>query len=151
MFSLAEALALLRLPGALDSETALVKRWLRDHGSNYQGFDFNVRVGRGNTPPANLPEPYRSQAIDASRRIVDVVAYLPTAVDLHEVKGRADPCSVGQLRAYSWLWNRDRPDMPVAGWGVICALLDDDMAFVLASEGVAAYAYPELVDVIRRT
>jgi len=151
MFTLPEALALLRLPGALDSETALVKRWLREHGSNYVGFDFNVRVGRGQAPPANLPEPWRSQAIDNSRRIVDVVAYDVHSVDFHEVKGRADPCAVGQLRAYTWLWNRDRPDLPVEGWGVICALLDDDMAFVLASEGIAAYAYPELVDVIRRT
>ena len=68
-----------------------------------------------------------------------------------EVKGRADPCAVGQIRAYTWLWNRDNPSQPVKGAGVICALLDDDMAFVLASEGVGSYAYPQLVDVIRRT
>lgn len=151
MFTRDEALALLRLPGALDSETALVKQWVADHGAPYRGFDFNVRVGHGVTPPANLPEPYRSQAVDVSKRIIDVVAYLPGGIDILEVKGRADPCSVGQIRAYTRLWNRDHPDLMVKDAGVICALLDDDMAFVLAAEGVGVYAYPQLVDRIRRT
>jgi hypothetical protein len=151
VFTPAEALALLRLPGALDSETALVKRWLRAFAAGFLGFDFNVRVGNGQAPPASLPEPYKSAAQEQSKRIIDVVGYRPNSIYLAEVKGRADPCSVGQIRAYTLLWNRERPDMPVRGSGVICALLDDDMAFVLASEGVDAFAYPELVDWIRRT
>lgn len=151
MFTRAEALALLRLPGALDSETALVKAWLRDHGGGYQGFDFNVRVGGNAYAFAGLDEPWRSQARALSSRLIDVVAYKGHSIDLLEVKGKADPCAIGQCRAYKWLWLRDHPELPVDTLGVIVALLDDEMAFVLAAEGIAFYTYPELVNVIRRT
>ncbi|MBZ5560167.1 MAG: hypothetical protein LAO77_23160 [Acidobacteriia bacterium] len=151
MYSLQEALALPRLPAALASETALVKAWLTDHGAKYRGFDFNVKVGHGVPLNANLPEPYLSMAIENSKRMIDVVAYWSVGIDLHEVKGRGDPCSVGQVRSYRYLWERDHPQVPVLAAGVICALLDEDMRFVLDSEGLSAFVYPQLVDVIRRT
>lgn len=151
MLSLDAALAMSALPGALASETALVKRWLTEHGAEYLGFDFNMRVGRGAGAFDNLPEPYRTMAIDNSKRIIDVVAYRDRAIDLLEVKGRADPCAVGQIRVYALLWGRDHPQFPILNVGLICAILDDDMRYALLLEEVTPFVYPDLVGVIRRT
>lgn len=151
MLTLDAALALPTLPGALASETALVQRWLREHGADYVGFDFNLRVGHGAGDFTNLEQPYRAMAIDNSKRIIDVVAYRDRSIDLLEVKGRADPCAVGQIRAYSTLWERDHPDMPVLNSGLICAILDDDIRYVLTIEQITPFVYPDLIGVIRRT
>ncbi len=144
MFTLAESLALLNLPGALASETMLVQAWLKEHGSNYRGFDYNVRVGDGSEPPANMPEPWRSQAIQNSRKIIDVVAYRDDGIGLFEAKGRIDPGSVGQVSTYTLLWERQHPDLPVREVGIIGAILDSDMLFVLNRGNIPYYVYPEL-------
>lgn len=151
MLTLDAALALKTLPGALASETALVQRWLSEHGADYVGFDFNYRVGHGAASFGTLEEPYRTLAIDNSKRIIDVVAYRYDAIDLLEVKGRADPCAVGQIRAYDLLWSRDQPNYPVRNVGLICAILDDDMRYVLSLEQITPFVYPDLTSVIRRT
>lgn len=151
MLTLDAALQLPRLPGALASETALVQRWLRERGAAYEGFDFNIKVGAGAQPADNLPEPWRSLRLEQSKRLIDVVAYHATGIDLLECKGKADPCAVGQIRVYSRFWNREHPNQPVTSTGLICAILDDDMAFALLFEGITAFVYPDLVGVIRRT
>lgn len=151
MLTLDAALALKMLPGALASETALVQRWLSEHGADYLGFDFNLRVGRGAAPFTALEEPYRTLAIDNSKRIIDVVAYRDRSIDILEVKGRADPCAVGQIRSYAILWGRDHPELPVLNVGVISAFLDDDMRYVLLLEQITPFVYADLTSVIRRT
>lgn len=151
MLTLDAALALKQLPGALASETALVQRWLTERGAEYQGFDFNLRVGRGVAPGANIPEPWRSAALEASRRIIDVVAYRADSIDLLEVKGRADPCAIGQIWAYSTLWDRDNPTTPVRNQGIVCAMLDDELRYVLTLAQISAFVYPDLIPLIRRT
>lgn len=151
MLTLDAALALKTLPGALASETALVQRWLREHGAGYVGFDFNLRVGHGAGTFESYPEPYRSMAIDNSKRIIDVVAYGDGWIDLLEVKGRADPAAVGQIRVYDLLWSRDNPSTPVRNSGLICAILDEDMHYALLLEQITPFVYPDLIGVIRRT
>lgn len=151
MFTLEAALALPKLPGALASETALVQRWLREQGAGYVGFDFNVGVGAGAAVSENMGEPYASFARERSQRRIDVVAYTAGGIDLLECKGRADPCTVGQIRTYTRLWENAHSTLLVEASGVICALLDDDMRYVLLREGIATFVYPDLVGVIRRT
>jgi len=151
VFTLEQALALRTLPGALASESALVQRWLREHGEPYRGFDFNVGVGDGAPAGANVGEPWQSFIRERSQRRIDVVAYTAPGIDLYEVKGKGDPASVGQIRVYTRLWERAHPTMRVGASGLICALLDDDMAFCLLMEGIRTFVYPDLVGVIRRT
>jgi hypothetical protein len=151
MIGLIAALALRNLPGALASETALAQRWLREHGDRYHGFDFNVGVGHGADVDANIGEPWKSFARERSQRKIDIVCYDDVDVDLMEVKGKADPCAVGQIRVYTRLWNREHPTARVRASGVICALCDDDMRFALMFESVQLFEYPDLVGVIRRT
>lgn len=149
MFTLAESLAMTSLPGALPSETALVQTWLRDAGAPFQGFDFNVRVGDGTPPPASMPEPWRSQALDNSRKIIDVVAYRGGGVVLLEAKGRIDPATIGQIFTYRLLWTRQHPDLPVLDVGAIGAILDADMLFALNHLDIPFHVYPQLAGLVK--
>lgn len=144
MFTLDESLALTNLPGALASETLLVQAWLKEHGGAFRGFDFNVRVGDGTAPAANMPEPWRSQALQNSRKIIDVVAYRADGIGLFEAKGRIDPGSVGQVATYTVLWERQHPDLPVKEVGIIGAILDADMLFALNKMNLPYFVYPDL-------
>ncbi len=149
MFSLDESLSMLNLPGALASETQLVKAWLTEHGAHYRGFDYNVRVGDGTEPPANMPEPWRTQALQNSRKIIDVVAYRDDGIGLFEAKGRIDPGSVGQVSTYTLLWERQHPDLPVREVGIIGAILDADMLYVLNKANLPYYVYPALAGKVK--
>jgi hypothetical protein len=149
MFSLTESLAMTSLPGALPSETALVQTWLREHGGDYTGFDYNVRVGDGTPPPATMPEPWRSQALDNSRKIIDVVAYRGGGVVLLEAKGRINPDTVGQIYTYRVLWTRQHPDLPVLDVGAIGAILDADMLYVLNHLDIPFFVYPQLAGLVK--
>lgn len=137
------------LPGALPSETALVQTWLRELGAQYLGFDFNVRVGDGTPPAASMPEPWRSQALDNSRKIIDVVAYRGGGVVLLEAKGRIDPGTVGQIFTYRALWTRQHPDLPVLDVGAIGAILDADMLFALNTLDIPFHIYPHLAGLVK--
>lgn len=149
MFTLTDSLAMTNLPGALPSETLLVQAFLREHGERFIGFDFNVRVGEGTAPPASMPEPWRSQALDNSRKIIDVVAYIGNGIHLLEAKGRIDPGTIGQIFTYRALWQRQHPDLPVLDVGAIGAILDADMWFALNRLDVPFFVYPALAGLVK--
>lgn len=151
MYTLTESLAMSNLPGALPSETALVQSWLREHGGDYTGFDYNVRVGDGTPPPLAMPEPWASVALDNSRKIIDVVAYRGGGVVLLEAKGRIDPGTIGQLFTYRELWRRQHPDLPVLDLGAIGAILDLDMMFTLNKLDIPFHLYPALAGLVKST
>ena len=149
MFTLTESLAMQNLPGALPSETLLVQAWLREHGARYKGFDYNVRVGDGTPPPASMPEPYRTIALDQSRKLIDVVAYTGSGIVLLEAKGRLNPDTVGQIYSYRVLWQRQHPDLPVQDVGAIGAILDVDMLYVLNHLDIPFFVYPALAGLVK--
>lgn len=151
MWTREAALALDRVPGGLKSETLLAQAWIRDMGAPYVGFDFNVALGEGRDPGPDIAAPLRAAAIEASKPRADVIAYREDSVDLLETKGTADMAAIGQLTAYTVLWNGQHPALPVRKTGIICAVLNPTLLLVFNSANIPVFIYPELVDVIRRT
>lgn len=151
MWTRDDALALDRFPGALKSETLLGQAWIREFGSPYNGFDFNVPLGDGRDPGPAIAAPLRAASIEASKPRADVIAYGDGFIDLLETKGRGDAGALGQLVQYQVLWNRGNPDNLVRRVGVIVATLDATLLSVYNDANVPVFIYPDLLPSIRRS
>ena len=103
----------LRFPGMLPHEGLLLHRWLELHASEYDSFDYNVRIGAGYDPGPTWPETTRRMAIMNSQLRTDAVARKGNQVTLIEVKYLAGPSAVGQLLTYDAIWAGDFPSEPL--------------------------------------
>lgn len=99
----------LKYPGMLPREILIWRNWLKLHETEFERFDYNVRVGQGTDPGASYPEPERSMAIQISQKRIDVVAWKGGRVTLVEVEDRPGVSGPAQLAAYETLWRADNP------------------------------------------
>jgi hypothetical protein len=90
-------------------EQQLLRAWLKVHESEYDRFQFNVRVGPGYDPGPNYAEEIRRHAILTSQRRMDAVAYRGQEVTIIEVKRRAGFTAIGQLMGYFHHWIEEHP------------------------------------------
>lgn len=103
----------LSYPGLLPREVLILQAWLKLHESEYDRFDYNVRVGQGTDPGPTYEPGIRKMAIDNTKKRIDAVAYKGNQATLIEVKDRAQLSAVGQLVGYSHLYPMDHTDEPV--------------------------------------
>ncbi len=123
-------------PGLLPVEVSIFKAWLRLHEKEYDRFDFNVRVGRGNDPGPSFSEADRRNAVMNSQKRIDAVGYKGDQATIIEVKDRAGASALGELLTYALLYWRDRHTEPGPFTLLVTNSLQADMDFVLLSVGV---------------
>jgi hypothetical protein len=122
----------LKFPGLLPEETIVLRAWLTLHQNEYNGFDYNCRIGPGDDPgPAFLPQ-VREGYIKNTQMRIDAVGWqiaggptfndvIPQPVDMYkqfpnahatiiEVKRRAGPTNIGQLATYYHAWVNQFPN-----------------------------------------
>jgi hypothetical protein len=130
----AEILA--KYPHMAPLDVPVWEKFLIQHGPEFTGFDYDVRVGKGITPAADLPEPYRSDAIMLSQKRIDVVGYRPSGIWIIEVKPQASIAALGQVLTYTELFIATRRhDLPVTPI-VVCESIDTDMAEIFKSKAI---------------
>lgn len=130
---------LFRYPHMFPLDIAIWERFLDLHGSEFAGFDYDVKVGSGTEPPAGTGDNYaRMQAILSKYRI-DVVGHKPGEIWIIEVKPEAGTVAIGQIEAYTRLFKRDyNPSEKITG----CIVTDralPDMEHLTKEMGVEYY------------
>jgi hypothetical protein len=138
-----ELLNLARFPGRFPGEHEVIADWLPGAVNFYQRIAFNVHLGLGAQPPADLIEPWRSQAIRGTQKRADIIAWLPEGVVIIEAKDRATSDALGQLFAYRALWLEGNPSIPVIALEVICRRVNDDDLLAFTASGVTVRIFEE--------
>ena len=89
-------------------EAAYIRAFVRAYGSNYLGFDINVRVGPGAPVQPDLHPSWQYAQSQVTRKRIDLVAWRPDGtVELFEVKWAPDVDTVKQILNYGRLWTED--------------------------------------------
>ena len=122
----------MKYPGLLPREILVLRAWLKLHESEYDRFDYNVRLGTGFDPGPTFPDNIREMAKANTQKRIDAVAYKGAAVTLIEVKDRAGFSAIGQLVGYFHMWKDAHPTDPDPTLLMVCNRTVDDMALVLA-------------------
>ena len=127
---------LAKYPHMAPQDVPIWTRFLASYGPRFTGIDYDVRVGKGITPPADLPEPYASDAILLTQKRIDAVGYTPTAIWVIEVKPEASISALGQILTYTDLFRASRkPDHPVLSV-IVCETIDADILPIFKRQGI---------------
>jgi len=128
-----------KYPHMFPLDIAIWERFIDAHAGDFSGFDYDVKVGSGTEPVPDLGAEYvRMQQILSKYRI-DVVGYKPNAIYIIEVKPEAGTIAIGQIEAYTRLYQRDyAPSLTLVG-----AIITDrelpDMRYLTAEKKIDYY------------
>ena len=123
-------------PGLEVQEGILWLRFVERFGGNYDGFYFNVRIGEGAPPPEGLVEPYISMATQVSQKRIDAVGVKPDFWEIFEVRERASPGALGQIKMYESLWLADPPDARPVRLTLISDRVDYDVITAAKAQNI---------------
>lgn len=134
---------LLKYPGMLVDETVVWRAWALIHQAEFDRFDHNIRLGRGDDPgPGYLPSVRQSQILNTQMRCdsigwqgVDnsllpgvitspqqVYDVFPSALaTIFEVKRRATLQAVGEILGHFHAWVDEWPNNPQPALMLVCA------------------------------
>jgi hypothetical protein len=141
----------LRFPGMLPAEVLVFKAWLAQHETEYDRFDYNVRLGPGIDPGPNVSEFYRNIAILATQLRMDAVAWKGAQPTIIEVKRRAGPRNIGQLVTYFHVWQADFPSLPTPNLLLLASGAMAGLDAVLAATGIKLVIVPADFTQLRST
>jgi hypothetical protein len=96
-------------PHLLKPDIEVWQRFLDAHQSEYDYFDYDVRVGIGQDPGDRLPENLRQMGIELSKRRIDAIGYTANTITIIEITRDAGLTSIGQLTAYPVLYRQTFP------------------------------------------
>ena len=98
----------LNYPGMLPREIIIFREWLKQHESEYDRIDYNVRIGSGTDPGPGWPDNVRQMAIQNTQLRIDAVAWQGNQPTIIEVKDRAGASAAGQIVTYEAVWEKDQ-------------------------------------------
>jgi hypothetical protein len=98
-----------KYPGMRSTEVVVWRRWLALHESEYEHYDYNVRLGVGRDPGAAFTEPIRKSAIMSSQLRADVIAWQGGVPTIIEVKKSAWAYAVQQVQQYGAVYVLEHP------------------------------------------
>lgn len=136
-----------RFPHLLAEDADIWSVWLKEFGSSYERFEYDVRVGYGTDPGPGIGAAYRSMAWDLSHRRIDAIGYRPHELELFEVTRLVGFKTVGQFVGYPVLYNLSGRTNLRLHMSIVAAELGGDMLYVLQALGATTW----LVDVERGT
>jgi hypothetical protein len=122
-------------------EAAFIRAFVRTYGSNYIGFDINVRVGPGAPVNPDLHPSWQYAQSQVTRLRIDLVAWRPDGrVDLFEVKRAPDKSTVEQILNYGQLWLNDG-GAAINQLGLLTPPFRPSLLAHLMTAGVASYVF----------
>lgn len=105
-----------KYPHMFPLDIAIWERFIVEHGSEFEGFDYDIKVGTGSEVPPGSPESFARMVQILSKYRIDVVGYTGSEIVIIEVKPEASTVALGQIDAYVTLYKRDfQPQLPVIG------------------------------------
>lgn len=131
-----------KFPGLLPDEILVMRAWLLFHQTEWQRFEYNVRLGPGIDPGPGFNAKMRADGIALTKLRIDAVAFRnidapaiatpiaspedvyrvsPAAVsEIIEVKRRALPGNIGQLTTYFHAWMQEFPNAAPPSLRLVC-------------------------------
>lgn len=129
------------IPEQPSPESGVLIDFLKARADEYDRFSFSVRMGNGQTAnPEYLPGVQRSQEFSSKKRC-DLIAWRGAAATIVEAKVRVSPDLFGKLLMYRHLFMEELPDASEPRLVGVGRFMDDDVARILASNGIDVYIY----------
>jgi hypothetical protein len=126
-----------------EHETRLLIEYLLEHHNEYDSIDVSVRVGAGVQPdPSFLPGVQR-QAIENSRKRIDMVGYSGRQATIVELKTTVSHAVMGQLLMDRALWIAEHPEDPEPRLVAVGRRGTEQDIGVLNAHGIDVFIYDE--------
>jgi hypothetical protein len=130
---------LFRYPHMFPLDIAIWERFIDAHGADFLGFDYDVKVGTGTTPPEGVGHNYARMQTILSKYRIDCVGYTNDAIYIIEVKPEAGTVAIGQIEAYTRLYKRDfQPKLKVIG-AIVTDRILPDMEYLTQAKDILLY------------
>jgi len=98
-----------KFPGMRATEANLMRRWLARHESEYDRFEYNVRIGAARDPGEQYPDWVRKAAKMSSQLRMDALAWKGTQLTIIELKNVSYPSGAQKLAVYGAVWWSENP------------------------------------------
>jgi len=125
-----------KYPGMRFKESNMMRDWLGLHESEYDRFDYNVRIGVGRDPGPQFADWVRKAAIMSSQMRVDCVAWKGDVPLLIELKVFAFARAVQQITTYGAVWAAERPGTAQPQLLLVVRGMDDSAKASAAAAGL---------------
>jgi len=134
-----DPIKLRKYPHMFVHDIEIWERFLIEHGKDFTGFSYDVKVGTGTSLPKKTPDEYRRMADILSKFRIDAVGFKSTQIEIIEVKPEASTVAIGQIITYVDLYRRDfNPTVQIIG-----AIVTDkhlpDIAYLTNLHGIKYY------------
>jgi len=130
---------LYRYPHMFPLDIAIWERFIDSFGDLFSGFDYDIKVGSGSPVAAGVGDNYRRMQEILSKYRIDCVGYKGDEIWIIEVKPEAGTIAIGQIEAYTRLYQRDiNPSQKIVG----CIVTDrelPDMEYLTKEKGIEYY------------
>lgn len=130
-------------PHLLPQDIEVWKRFLAAHETEYDSFEYDLRVGDGRDPGPDHEQNIRTMAIGLSQRRIDAVGHRNGAIDIIEITTRAGLTSIGQLQVYPNLYKKLNPSANNVTPILVAERLQDDILPYLLESGIRFLLFPE--------
>lgn len=111
-------------------------RFLNLYGSDYQQFEYDVRVGLGREVGSDFEDNIRKMALDLSMRRIDCVAHRSTDITVIEVTHSAGFKALGQITGYPILYALTFPPLLPIKPLLVCGDIQSDLLPIIQSVNI---------------
>lgn len=122
-----------------NEDTQLWTRFLQKYASDYDSFDYDFAVGTGEDPGSSVPENFRKDYLDLTKKRIDAVGYKGTDITIFEVKPRAGTTALGQLLTYFELFRRTNPSVTHLSMAVVTELINTEERDLYTLRGIKIF------------
>lgn len=129
-------------PHLLPQDIEVWKRFLAEHGQDYDYFDYDVRVGEGRDPGPDYNQTIRSMAIGLSQRRIDAIGHRNGRATIFEITTSAGLTAIGQLQVYPQLYKTLHPSTQTEPPILIAERIQDDILPYLQESGIRYLLFP---------
>ena len=127
---------LFRYPHMFPLDIAIWERFLEKFGKDYDGFDYDTKVGTGAEIDIDTPENYARMITVLSKYRIDVIGHKNGRLEIIEVKPEASTVAIGQVITYVDLYERDfSPAAKVVG-AIVTDREVGDMRYLTEKMGI---------------
>ena len=100
----------IKFPHLLPGEVTTWRKFLLDHETEYDRFEYDIHLEGGSTPQEAPPDQYAENFRWLTRKRADVIGFKGKHVTIFEIRPRASLPLLGQLQGYRYLWMRQHPE-----------------------------------------
>jgi len=99
-----------KYPHMMPNDILIWERFLTQFPVRFDGFDYDIRVGKGRIPAETEPQWKIDLALALTRFRIDAIGWNDGKPTIIEVKPYAGLSALGQLLGYLYFWNKEHMD-----------------------------------------